>query len=56
MEWPAREFNLAKAARNVYIAMNGYRDATNKVQWCDDNPTAWQLVSYVLALREGLID
>ena len=50
-DWPAREFARARAARNVYIAMTGYRDAANIVDWCNANPTAWELVSGVLSLR-----
>lgn len=55
MDWPANEFARARTARNIYTAMNGYKQAFDKVAWCNDNPTGWELVSYVLALREGLI-
>jgi hypothetical protein len=55
MEWPAAEFNRARAATNVYIALSGYRHATDKVGWCNANPEAWELVSYVFAMREGLL-
>jgi hypothetical protein len=55
MDWPAGEFTRARVAANIYVALNGYRDAANKVAWCDANPAAWELVSYVFALKEGLI-
>lgn len=52
MDWPAAEFAAARAAANVYVAMSGYRDASNKVLWCDANPAGWGVVSYVFALQE----
>jgi len=55
MDWPAGEFTRARVAANIYVALNGYHGAANKVAWCDENPAAWELVSYVFALKEGLI-
>lgn len=51
LDWPAADFARARYARNVYLALAGYRDAIDKVAWCDANPTAWQLVSYVWTLK-----
>lgn len=53
MEWPAAEFAHARVARNVYVALSGFQSAPNVVEWADRNPQAWELVSYVLSLREG---
>lgn len=50
-EWPAREFVLARAARNVYLAMSGYKNARDIVAWTNDNPQGWELVSSVLSMR-----
>lgn len=52
MEYPAGEFNRARVAKNVYIAMNGFKAARDLPSWCDANPDAWDLVSYVLALKD----
>lgn len=52
LDWPAREFFLARAARNVYVAMTGYRNAKKVVEWCDANPQAWDLVAHIMSLKE----
>ncbi len=52
MDYPAAEFVRARYARNVYLAMTGYRKTTDLVAWCDANPDAWELVSYIFKLRE----
>jgi len=52
LDWPAREFSLARAARNVYVALTGYRNARNIVQWCDANPQAWELVAHIMSLKQ----
>ena len=55
LDWPAADFARARVARNVYVALTGYRGAADTVAWCNANPAAWELVSHVFALREGLI-
>ena len=50
-EWPLREFTRARAARNVYVAMTGYKEARDVVTWCNSNPAAWELVSGVMSMR-----
>ena len=52
LDWPAAEFARARYARNIYLALVGYRDAVDKVAWCDGNAAAWNLVSYVWTLKE----
>jgi hypothetical protein len=52
LEWPAREFAGARVARNVHIAMSGFRDARNVVEWCNSNPRAWELVSRIMAMKQ----
>jgi hypothetical protein len=51
LDWPAREFALARAARNVYIAMTGFKSARNLADWCNANPPAWEIVSGILAMK-----
>ncbi len=51
LDWPARDFTRARAARNVYVAMTGYKNARDIVQWCNSNPAAWELVSGVMSMR-----
>ena len=53
LEWPARDYARARAARNVYVAFQGWHDTKNAAQWCNDNPAAWELVSSVMAMKEG---
>ncbi len=51
MDYPAAEFARARAAKNIYIAMSGFVAARDLVTWCDANPAAWDLVSYVYELK-----
>ena len=37
-DWPAGEFARARAARNVYIAMSGFKAAKDLPAWCNANP------------------
>jgi len=50
-DWPAGEFARARAARNVYLSMKGYRDAKDLPAWADANPQAWELVTKILDMR-----
>ena len=52
MDWPAAEFARARVARNVYMALSGWRDTKNAVEWANANPTAWELVTYVMTLKD----
>ena len=56
LDYPAAEFARARAAKNVYIAMNGFKAARDLPTWCDANPDAWNLVSYVLGLKQEAAD
>ena len=52
MDYPAAEFARARAAKNVYLAMSGFKQASDLVAWSDANPEAWAVVSYVLELKD----
>ena len=49
--WPAGEFARARAARNVYVAMSGFKTARDLPAWCDANPAAWNIVTMVLNMK-----
>lgn len=51
LDWPAGEFARARAARNVYVAMSGFKDAKDLPAWCDNNPAAWNIVTMVLNMK-----
>ena len=51
LDWPAREFTRARAARNVYVAMTGHKDAEDVVTGCQRNPAGWGLGSSVMGME-----
>ena len=48
----AGELRKMTAALNTYNAFRAWRQATDWAQWAQRNPEDWQLVQYVLTLRE----
>lgn len=51
MAWPPGFLNMIRVVGNVYRALTGYRDATNKVEWTKKNPKAWEIVGEVRLLQ-----
>ena len=39
------------AARNVYVAMSGFKAAKDLPAWCNANPAGWDIVTRVLNMK-----
>jgi hypothetical protein len=50
-DWPAGEFARARAARNVYVAMSGFKAAKDLPAWCNANPAGWDIVTMILNMK-----
>ena len=51
LDWPAGEFARARAARNVYVAMSGFKAAKDLPAWCNANPAGWDIVTMILNMK-----